>query len=165
MGLKNKQLSKNDRKQDWPVFCHLWKNERVMLILAFCYFLTCFYGIDRGMSLIGFLRFMGTLFFIGYLRLLESDKRKKLCQMIPLLGCIMTVTGILGHFIPALYSFFYVADRLGGFFQYPNVFALFCLVGILLQLEERKESEKKCLIQVVLLLTGVFLSGIRTVFF
>ena len=163
--MKGSKISRNDRKQAWPVFCCQRPNEIVIGIIALCYFFNCFYGIDRGMSFIGFLKFMGVPLFLGYLRLLNNDEKRLLYQMIPILGCVMTVVGMIGRFIPPLYSFFYVADRLGGFFQYPNVFALFCLVGIFLLLEKRKEFAKSCRIQIILLLGGILLSGSRTVFF
>ena len=156
-----------------PVSCFGKGINLSILIIAIFFLLTCFYGIDKGMSLIGFLKFLGVPFFVLYLEQMSEEERAVLRALVPVLGCFMTLVGIIGRFIPPLYQFFYVADRLGGFFQYPNVFALFCLVGLLLLLEEQKmETEQSGvdkfygeILQAIILLIGILLSGSRTVFF
>lgn len=157
-----------NRKQALPVSCF---NKNIVLcisVIALFYLLTCLYGIDRGMSLIGFLKFMSIPLFLIYLIQMSEEERRTLRALIPLLGCFMTFLGILGRFIPSFYQFFYVADRLGGFFQYPNVFALFCLVGLLLLLENEQIEQKKLggiFTEALILFAGILLSGSRTVFF
>ena len=134
-------------------------------VLAVGYFITCFYGIDHGMSFIGLMKFLSVVFFIGILNMQNSYEKNVLFRIIPAIGTFMTLTGILGWFISPLRQFFYVSQRLGGFFQYPNVYALFCLVGILLLLEDFSEHRKIKFFFVSTLFLGILLSGCRTVFF
>lgn len=134
-------------------------------MLAVGYFITCFYGIDRGMSFTGFMKFLSVVFFLGILNIQNSSEKKVLFQIIPIIGTFMTLTGILGWFLPPLRQFFYVSQRLGGFFQYPNVYALFCLVGILLLLEDFSWHRKIEIFFISTLFLGILLSGSRTVFF
>ena len=74
----------------------------------------------------------------------------------------MVVLSLLLGLIPALRPFFYVNHRLAGFFQYPNTFALYALIGIPILAEREKWGVREfaCLI---VLLAGVALSGSRTV--
>ena len=162
--LKNIFVTQNEKGKKEKIKGENCFNPGIILAvgtIALFYLLTCFYGIDRGIIFIGFLKYLGVVFFLAYISLLEEEERKALRLLIPLLGCIMTIIGIVAKFVPKLNQFFYVARRLGGFFQYPNVFALFCLVGILLLIGAEKEN----VLEILLLLAGILLSGSRTVFF
>ncbi len=121
-----------------------------------------FYAIDRGMAFLGFLKMLSVLFFAGLVMQMEEGQRQFLRKLIPLSGCLMVVLGLAGHIIPPLYVFFFRSGRLGGFFQYANVFALFCLLGIIIGAEE--ENHYRYYVQTGLLVLGIGLSGSRTVF-
>ena len=60
-------------------------------------------------------------------------------------------------------EFFLVASRLGGFFQYPNTFALFALIGLEIIATKSVVKWQDGVIAVVLLF-GILASGSRTVF-
>lgn len=137
------------------------------LLLLF-YFLTCFWAVDWGMSLIGAVRLMGVMSFALCLELIKDEERTKLLSFVPYAALCMIGLCAIGFVVPVCREKLFVANRMGGFFQYPNVFALFCLVGFLLLRRGMKEKEagKHLAIQIAMqtgLLLGILLSGSRTV--
>lgn len=144
------------------------KESVFLSILTLGYLLAAFYGIDAGMGWIGFLKILTVFFFLCCAMQLTAEEKEKLSGLIPPAGCIMTLAGMLSYPFKPAYEFFFTADRLGGFFQYANVFALFCLtgciflVGKLEKTEDRVAKIRLCL-QVFLLLTGILLSGSRSI--
>lgn len=155
------------KKKEWKFYLNQ-ESLSVLIITAF-YFLSCLYGIDKGMSLIGAMRMLGVAFFMVLAMQLSEEGRNRLLTLVPWIGVCMTIIGILSKPFAPIRDFFYVADRLGGFFQYPNVYALFCLTGILIVAKEREEKHVPktwlTIFQVVVLMSGILLSGSRTVFF
>jgi hypothetical protein len=135
--------------------------------LLFCawilsYGFVSFYAIDRGMAFLGFLKILSVLFFTVLAMQMDSAQRRRMLTMIPWSASVMVVLGLAGYFVRPLHHFFFKAGRLGGFFQYANVFALFCLLGILIEAEE--EIHYRHYAHMVLLSLGIALSGSRTVF-
>lgn len=155
------------RKRVWKFYWNL-ESTAVLAVAGFS-LLSIFYGVDRGMSLIGFVRFLGVLFFLGILMQISEADRRELLQGIPMVGVVMTGIGAVSYLIKPLREFFYVSDRLGGFFQYPNVFALFCLIGMIwticgMDLKKESGQRKKSMAVAAVLAVGILLSGSRTVF-
>ena len=155
------------RKRTWKFYWNL----EVMAVLAVAGFslLSVLYGVDMGMSLIGAVRFIGVLFFLGIVMQFSEEDRREMLNGIPAAGVLMTVIGAVSYLIKPLREFFYVADRLGGFFQYPNVFALFCLIGMIIticgmDLEKESGRRKKRAAAAAVLAAGILLSGSRMVF-
>lgn len=139
-----------------------------MGFLVICYLPAAFYGIDTGMGWIGFLKMLTVLFFLCCAMQLTEEEKEKLLGKVPLAGCIMTLAGILSYPFKPAYEFFFTADRLGGFFQYANVFALFCLTGCILLVGKLEKTEDRAVkirlcLQIFLLITGILLSGSRSV--
>lgn len=134
-------------------------------VIVFMYFIVCFYAVDTGMAWIGFMKKLTILFFLCVAMQMEEKERDTLLGLVPLIGSVMVVVGVLGGLVEPGRYFFYMSERLGGFFQYPNVFALFCLLGIiLLSIHSSKGAENRWkLIQMFLLIVGIFLSGSRTI--
>lgn len=94
----------------------------------------------------------------------SSDERSTILKDLPWIGALMVVVSFALHYIPALYSLFTSRDRLAGFFQYPNTFACFMLLGIeILILNEEKINVRRVLCALVLVF-GLVQSGSRTVF-
>ena len=91
------------------------------------------------------------------------SQRQELLQTVPYSALAMGVISYLLSFIPQCESTFLVASRLGGFFQYPNAFAAYCLAGIALLLLKNKVTYKEWIISAVLVAL-IFLTGSRTVF-
>lgn len=155
------------RKREWK-FCWNIESAAVLSVAGFS-LLSVLYGVDGGMSLIGFVRFLGVLFFLGILMQISEGDRRELLQGIPAVGVVMTGIGAVSYMIEPLRDFFYVAGRLGGFFQYPNVYALFCLIGMVwticgMDLKKAGWQRRKDIAAAAVLAVGILLSGSRTVF-
>lgn len=119
------------------------------------------YALDKGMAFLGFLKMMAVFFFMGIAMQMNKRQRELLLRAVPLSACAMVLLATAGYLIWPIHNFLYKAERLGGFFQYANVFALFCLLGILI---EAKENHPLRYLRMALLVLGVLLSGSRAVF-
>lgn len=133
----------------------------VCLISVF-YFLSAFWAIDYGMALIGGFKFLPLLLFLCVLYQ-EKEIVPAIKKWLPDIAAVLTVVSAIGMCIPETNSILHVAGRLAGTFQYPNTFALFLLVTEILLLGQEKIEKKECLV-LVILLTGIVLTGSRTVF-
>lgn len=145
-----------------------WNIETVTIsLIVILYLISGTYGVDYGMSLIGFFKMLMVLFFLCYIMQMTEEKREKMMDSIPIMGCIMTILGFFAYGIEPLQKLFLLVGRVGGTFQYPNVFALFCLLGLIQLLGCKKTQKGQALhiLQMLLLIFGIFLSGSRTVFF
>jgi len=132
-------------------------------VVAIClgYGLTCFWAIDRGMALIGFLKFLPLLLYLFCIQQEEGNAR--VLEILPVFGVILAVISAIGMQFPVMKDLFAVAGRLAGTFQYPNTFAAFLLVCQLLVL---KKQDKKLWDYGVLLMliVGFLYTGSRTAF-
>lgn len=139
---------------------YIHKNELFYgsILLFIAAFLSCIVAIDKGMSWIGFFRVIVIIGWIYYLMQFDSSERETALSIIPWLGSIMTLIGIVVFFIPALKHYVWQANRFGGLFQYSNTCGLFLLMGILLLLEQKK-PDKKDFVLFDVLLVGIFLTG------
>lgn len=135
-------------------------------IIVVMYLITCIYGVDAGMGYIGFSKNAAIFFFFCNAMQLSQEQRKEMLNAIPMIGSIMTVIGVVSYGIEPLHQFLFIADRMGGFFQYPNVFAVFCLVGMILLLDRKHIGKEGSIqgVQLIFLMLGIFLSGSRSVF-
>ncbi len=132
-------------------------------IVVFMYLISCFYGVDAGMGWIGFQKNLTILFFLYGIMQMTAEKREALLGMIPPIGCVMTAVGLIAWLWEPGKEFFYMSQRLGGFFQYPNVYALFCLIGLIILTGQERDKKGPGILQLLLLVTGIFASGSRTV--
>ncbi len=129
--------------------------------------MVCFYGlvsfwaIDSGMAFIGFLKYLPILIYLSLLQ--QQGENKKIFDVLPVFTAALVLLSTLGSLIPALKGLFLVSDRLAGFFQYPNTFALLLLICELLVL---KKKQYKIIDYIVLaiLVFGLLYTGSRTVF-
>lgn len=130
-------------------------------VVALClgYGLTCLWGIDRGMSFVGFLKFLPLLLYLFCLQ--QEEETHRGLTMLPWLGAATAVISAIGMQLPALESQFSVAGRLAGFFQYPNTFAIFLLVCELLILKKPGKKLWDYLLLLVLV-AGFLYTGSRT---
>ena len=93
----------------------------------------------------------------------SSEKRERILAILPLAGAIMVVTSFPLQFISVLSDNIAPKGRLAGFFEYPNTFALFLLIGLIVQYTKTQRRNADYAID-LLLIVGVFLSGSRTNF-
>lgn len=132
-----------------------------VVAICFGYGLTCLVGIDRGMALVGFLKFLPLLLYLFCLQQEETPGRA--LEALPCFAAIMVIVSAVGMQFKPVESLFSVAGRLAGFFQYPNTFAVLLLVCELWLL---KKTGKKIVDYVVLLIlvAGFLYTGSRTAF-
>lgn len=131
-------------------------------VITLLYLISCFYAIDSGMAFVGFLKFLPVLL---YMLLLMQDKgiKEHLIALLPYVALALGVLSLVLAFIPATRDYFTVSDRLAGFFQYPNTFALFLLVGELAALSKEKLKPID-IISALLLIILLLFTGSRAVF-
>ncbi len=132
-------------------------------LLVISYLVVSIWAVDSGTAVYGFFKFLpvGLLGFI--VSSYDKSKRTELLEVVPLSAAINGVLAYGLSFIPALSNYLLVAERLGGFFQSPNAFAVFCLAGIVILLTAEKVNLKSWIITAVLVVV-IFLTGSRTVF-
>lgn len=134
-----------------------------IVFIVLMYFTTMFYSIDYGMALIGFLRMLSVVFFMICIMQCTNCEENKVFECIPMLGCVMTLSGGVVYIIPTLRSMFFQAGRFGGYFLYANVYALFCTIALIFICKDEYLS-KADIIKIIILVAGVMMSGSRTAF-
>lgn len=133
-----------------------------VMVLAVGYLLSAFYAVDSGAAFIGFLKFLPIVLYMLLLMQNGSDKNKVIARL-PYFALILGAVSFIFMFIPVLSDYFVVSDRLAGFFQYPNTFALFLLVGELVALSKQQHKVFDY-VTIALLIIFILLTGSRAVF-
>ncbi|MDR1674333.1 MAG: O-antigen ligase family protein [Oscillospiraceae bacterium] len=116
-----------------------------VIFAAFAVFsiISVFAAIDKGTAVLGLIRFMPAVIFFALVSLISYDERMELFSVIPFSCVIATGFSLIAYFIPALREYFYYSaahDRLGGTFQYPNTYALFLVIGVIILLNNQGKS-------------------------
>ena len=121
------------------------------------------WGTDRGMAPAGAVQFLPLPLFVLLLEQYSCEQRMTLLRKMPYAASVMVLLSLLLSRIPALQGWFLVAGRQSGFFQYPNTYALYLLLSLILVLfgQPLRFGQIPCF---VILLSGIILSGSRTVF-
>ncbi len=132
------------------------------VITTLWYLIACFYAIDSGMAFIGFLKFTPILLFL-LLIFQNEDDRSQIIKRLPYYATAMGAVSLVLMYIPATKNYFQVEDRLAGFFQYPNTFAVFLLTGMLVLIAKEKYKYSDYIL-IAVLVTLILLTQSRTVF-
>lgn len=131
-----------------------------VILTALFYLLSAFYGVDGGMALLGFIKFLPVILFL----LLLMQKSSYIAGLTALLPYIALVLGLLSLVLMWLnVPGFSVDGRMAGFFQYPNTFAMFLLIGELLALNNSKSDKAQAVIAAALFVM-ILLTQSRAVF-
>ena len=134
-----------------------------LAIISVGYLFTCIYAVDKGMAILGFLKFTIPLTFGLLLMQYKQEEVKDMMTLVPISGVIMVIVSMIFKYIPFLPNVFYLQNgRMMGFFQYANTFALFLLIGII-YIGYSKQPKWKIIIYNIGLLFGILISGCRTV--
>ena len=134
-----------------------------LTIISVGYLFTCIYAVDKGMAILGFLKFTIPLTFGLLLMQYKQEEVKDMMNLIPISGVIMVIVSILFKYIPFFPNVFYLQNgRMMGFLQYANTFALLLLIGII-YIGYSKQPKWKIIIYNIVLLFGILISGCRTV--
>ena len=123
-----------------------------------------FWGSDHGMALVGAIQFLPLPLFVLILEQYAPEQRMGLLRKMPYVASAMVVLSFLLSHIPLLESWFLVAGRQAGFFQYPNTYAIYLLFALVFLLFESPLQSRK-LPWLIILTLGIILSGSRIVFF
>lgn len=142
------------------------------LLMELLFLLSPLWAADRGMAPFGFVKFLPLPLFLLALEQLDAAGRRSLWDDLPWAGAAMALLSFLLSRVPALAPWFLVNGRLAGFFQYPNSFALYLLLGLALLLFgapvpfplPEKAGRPLRLVCLLILAAGILLSGSRTVF-
>lgn len=132
-----------------------------LAVLVGGYGVTPLWAVDGGDAVFGFFKFLPVLLY-SLVLMQQEDGREQVVNGLPYGAVAMTVLSVIGMYIPGLSSFFTVADRLAGFVQYPNTFALILLVAQLL-LVTKERPRVWDYVGVAVLLAGILYTGSRTV--
>lgn len=129
-----------------------------------CYCLTVLWAVDKGLSVWGICKYLPVVLMALCLLQTEPDDRQTIVKDIPWIGGFMVIVSFALHFIPELQGFFTARDRLSGFFQYPNTFACFLLLGVEILLLSTDKLDIRRIVCGLVLIFGIIQSGSRTVF-
>ena len=135
-----------------------------LAVLCLGYGLAVFWGVDRGMSFLGFLKVIPLLLFLLTAMQFTVQEKAEILKAVPWTGLL--ILGIsMGAFVTGIgKSVFFLSGRLGGSFQYSNTMALYFLLGmvILFYLEKKRGRYR---FFVFCLYMGILFTGSRSVFF
>lgn len=132
-----------------------------VFLVVISYGVTAIWAIDSGDAVIGFFKFLPIILFV--LLLMQEKEGKPNVNVIPYSMAVMTVVSSVLSLVPNLKQHFTVSDRLSGFLQYSNTFALLLLVSLVIMLTAEKHRRLDYLVMPVLIF-GILYSGSRTVF-
>jgi len=134
-----------------------------IFIVAISYFIVSLYAVDKGMAFAGTLKIFPIIIFAIIIMQLEQDELSQMFNIIPYSAAAMVLISGITFLLPSIKGYFYMADRLGGFFQYSNTFALFLLIGIII-IGYQKDIKIKEQGILLVLLVGILMTGSRSVF-
>lgn len=124
--------------------------------------LSLIYAVDRGEAFTGLIKFMILPIFALSAAQLSGEERRSLFDLIPWVGAAATAFCTVAYVTP-LRDFFFPDGRLGGCFVYPNTYALFLLIAVIVLCQRNLERKWDRLLFVICI-TGIFLTGSRSVF-
>lgn len=152
-------ISCNRRNKHLRFNWNIYSLTIALIVLGYC--ISPFWGADRGMAVFGIARYLPLILLAAVIMQHSAEERENALLLVPICGVCMTlVSGVL-FLIPALRDTVAVNGRLAGFFQYPNAYATFLLMGIVI-LASGKRPGIPMLIAGISLLVGLYLSGSRT---
>lgn len=133
-----------------------------ILLLTMGYIGSVITAADKGMAVVGVVRIAALVIFWVLWSSLECGYKEIVWECIPDTAALMTLAALLMYFLPGMKDYFYRADRLGGFFQYSNTYALFLLVSVIILMfnERRKRSDD---FKLIILISGIVFCGSRSV--
>ena len=130
----------------------------VLLPAAFA--VSALWAADRGMALVGMIKFLPLPLFAAALTQYGPEKRDRLLDALPYCGAAMTAASLALCLVPSLRELVTVNGRLAGAFQYPNTFALYLLAGAAAALYGRKPSAMRASAALISA-AGIVMSGSR----
>lgn len=152
------------------------------LFLVIWSMIVSFWSLDVSENFLGILRGVTALLWMYRCFLMDEEEKERCFIITPYLGAGMVIFGLLSLLNGKTTAFFWQAKRLGGFFQYSNTCALFCLLGIVVLVQQIQSSNTgvykevglfwkviinpahmKNVLFLFILILGIFLTGSRSV--
>lgn len=130
------------------------------LILDIFYLVVSLWAVDSGMAIGGFFKILPAVLFYIFLDQYENF-RKYLRNLLPVTGVLMTIFSYVMMQFRCFRPLVSVNNRLSGTFQYPNTFAVFLLVCLILV---SAMKERIAILYAVILLFGIYKSGSLTTY-
>lgn len=134
-----------------------------IFFILISYLVVTLWAVDKGSAIYGFFKILPVALFTLLMSVYDKSAREEVLQTIPYAAASSGVVAYGLSFVPQLSDFFLVSGRLGGFFQSPNIFAIFCLAGIIILLADENLKIKDIAVSAVLMVL-ILLTGSRTVF-
>ena len=134
-------------------------NFLAIIVLVFSYLIVALWAVDSGVAVAGFFKFVPVLLF--YVLLCNIEDKEKYILWLPDAGVLMVLLSFIMMQFNSMSHLVSVGGRMSGSFQYPNTFALFLLICVIVAVYS---DEKDRLLQVVILLFGIYKSGSLTVY-
>lgn len=139
-----------------------------ILLWSLSYLLTMFWSVDTELSWLGFLKFFTVpLFLVTVMQYKYTTEQKSKCfDMVAKIGALMVaiilIVSLFERIITGENTLFFYQNRLAGFFNYANSFALFLLIGIIIT-GFKKELKLIDFVVISLLLIGILLTNSRAI--
>lgn len=130
-----------------------------LLLLTLGYGVSCFVAIDTGSAVLGFIRMLIIYGLYQFFYQLELTEKELVEKSILLAGMTMSVFSLIGLVFDFGEQFLFQNQRLGGFFQYANTFAVFMLATVILAI---KADNKKWLYGIPFCIACLYLSYSRS---
>ena len=144
------------------------------LVFSLMHLLVYFWAIDPSMALKGGVKFLPVFLIWLFLMQLDAREKERWLNLFPAYGTIITLFSLFLSLFPAGRDLVMIEGRLGGTFQYPNSFAAFllaCAVISAFQIYQIYNQAREgigrllaCLFHIAVCVTGIALSGSRTVY-
>lgn len=139
----------------------VWDEGLLMLLLLFAaYALSALWATERGLAPMGAVKALTPLLFALCLQQFDGETRTRVLDTLPLSGAVMTLLSAALCAVPACRDWLLVDGRLAGFFQYPNTFALFLLLGLVVAVSRGRW--RRDLPLALVLAAGLVSTGSRT---
>lgn len=139
-----------------------------ILLWAVSYLFTMFWSVDKELSWLGFLKFFTVpLFLITVMQYkYTAEQKSKWFDAVAKIGAVMVlvilIVSLFERIITGENNLFFYQNRLAGFFNYANSFALFLLIGVIIT-GFKKEINLIDFIVINLLLVGILLANSRAI--
>ncbi len=132
----------------------------LLLLIEAGYIVSSFYALDKGMAYTGIIKYLWIIPAVLIVSL--KINKETLSSCLPTIAALICCAGFVAYFIPYIREYFYINNRFAGTFAYPNTFAIFLLICIIL-LIDKKKLNLLSYAQYVIMLFGIGLSASRTV--
>lgn len=131
-------------------------------ILVVLSFLTTFWAVDKGMTLIGAAKELTLLWFCLIIKQWDKTDLEKMVHLIPKFAGASVILSAITFLTPAQ-SYFFIAGRLAGPFGYANSYALFLLLSMGILFVTEKLFDWRNLLLIAILIGGIIWSASRIV--